>query len=85
MDNDDDIRLSRALIGGKKIDKIEARVSYELKEALRRKWVDEGFNSESEYLEMLVSVNVFGADHVQSVLDRRLRAVGLVSDKGRSS
>ena len=81
MDETDSIKTSRAIIGSKKIEKIEARVSYELKEALRRRWVDQGFSSESEYLEMLVSVNLFGADHVHSVLSNRLRAVGLVSDK----
>ena len=85
MDETDSIKTSRAIIGSKKIEKIEARVSYELKEALRRRWVDAGFSSESEYLEMLVSVNLFGADHVHSVMARRLDAVGHLSDAGRKA
>ena len=75
---------SRALIGGKKIEKIEARVSCELKEALRRRWMDTGYSSESEYLETLLSIELFGADHVESLILQRLRAVRHASDKGRA-
>jgi len=73
---------SKSVVGGKKIEKIEARISYELKEALRRKWVDAGFASESEFLEMLIAVNVFGPAHVHSLLANRIHAVGGLSDKG---
>lgn len=83
MTMNDEVQLSRALIGGKKIERMEARVSYELKEAARRRWVDAGYSSEAEYLETLVSVDVFGVDHVRSVMLQRLDAVGTVAGKGR--
>jgi hypothetical protein len=67
--------FSRALVGGKKIEKLEARVSYELKEAVRRKWLDAGFCSESEYLETLVSCDVFGSEHVRMLADQRIASV----------
>lgn len=72
--------FSRAVIGGKKTEKLEARISEELKEAVRRKWHDLGFASESEWLETLVAVNVFGAEHVRMVQEQRLRRVCSVSD-----
>lgn len=72
--------FSRPLIGCKKTERLEARVSDELKEAVRRKWMDAGFQSESEYLETLVSVDVFGIEHVRMLQDRRLRAVSRLSD-----
>ena len=81
--DDKELKPSRALIGGKKIERMEARVSYELKEAARRRWVDAGYSSEAEYLETLVSVDVFGVDHVRSVMLQRLNAVGDLSGKGR--
>lgn len=83
MSEHEEIKASRAIIGGKKIDRMETRVSYELKEAARRRWVDAGYSSESEYLETLISVDVFGVDHVRSVMLQRLNAVSNVSDKGR--
>lgn len=79
----EEVRLSRAIIGGKKIERMEVRVSYELKEAARRRWVDAGYSSEAEYLETLVSVDVFGVDHVRSVMLQRLNAVRDLSGKGR--
>ena len=79
----EEVRLSRAIIGGKKIERMEVRVSYELKEAARRRWVDAGYSSEAEYLETLVSVDVFGVDHVRSVMLQRLNSVGDLSGKGR--
>lgn len=81
--DDKELKPSRALIGGKKIERMEVRVSYELKEAARRRWVDAGYSSEAEYLETLVIVDVFGVDHVRSVMLQRLNAVGDLSGKGR--
>lgn len=71
---------SRSLIGGKKTAKVEARVSDELKEAMRRKWMDAGFGSESEYVETVLSIDVLGFEHVRMLQERRLRAVWNVSD-----
>ena len=72
--------FARAIIGGKKTEKIESRVSDELKEGVRRKWMDAGFSSESEYVEHVLSIDVFGFDHVRSVLEQRLRRVCGLSD-----
>lgn len=72
--------FARSIIGGKKTAKLEARVSEDLKEELRRKWHDEGFSSESECLEMLVAVYLRGIDHIRSVQEERLMRVGRLSD-----
>lgn len=72
--------FARAVIGGKKNSKLEARVSDDLKEAVRRKWVDDGFESESEWVEMVAAVACFGADHVRMVQEQRLRRVSSLSD-----
>jgi len=77
--------FSRSIVGGKKTAKMEARVSDELKEAVRRKWMDAGFNSESEYLETLVSCDVFGLKHVRMVMEKRIASVCGVSGIGRAS
>ncbi|ARU06162.1 hypothetical protein CCO03_17090 [Comamonas serinivorans] len=77
------IPFSRALIGGKKNSKLEARVSDELKEAARRRWMDAGFSSESEYIEHVVSIDVFGKEHVRSLILQRLDRVGGVSDNAQ--
>lgn len=72
--------FSRSILGGKKSSKLEARVSDELKEAVRRRWVDLRFSSESEYLEYLATVDCFGKVHVRMVLEQRLGMVGVLSD-----
>lgn len=72
--------FARSTIGGKKTEKLEARVSDELKEAVRRRWTDDGFGSESEWLEHLVAVACFGFEHVRMVHEQRLRRVGYLSD-----
>jgi hypothetical protein len=71
--------FSRSLLGGKKTCKIEARVSDEVKEAIRRRWVDLGYGSESEYIETLATVDCYGVDHVRMIQDRRLSMVCSVS------
>ena len=72
--------FARSTIGGKKTEKIEARVSDELKEAIRRRWMDDGFSSESEWLEHLASIACFGFEHVRMLQEARLRRVGCLSD-----
>lgn len=72
--------FSRAIMGGKKSSKLEARVSDELKEAVRRRWNDLGYSSESEYLEYLATVDCFGKAHIRMVMEHRLRLVGSLSD-----
>lgn len=72
--------FARATIGGKKTEKIEARVSDELKEAFRRRWMDDGFSSASEWLEHVIAIACFGFEHVRMVQEQRLRRVSFVSD-----
>lgn len=80
LDNSQPPMFAKAIIGGKKNSKLEARVSDDLKEAVRRKWNDAGFESESEWLEMLAAVACFGAEHVRMVQEQRLRRVSSLSD-----
>lgn len=72
--------FARSILGGKKTSKLEARVSDDLKESVRRRWVDLQFSSESEYLEYLASVDCFGKGHVRMVLEKRLGMVSSLSD-----
>lgn len=72
--------FARSILGGKKTAKVEARISDHLKEAIRRRWVDLGFSSESEYLEYLATVDCFGKGHVRMVHEQRLSMVGGLSD-----
>lgn len=76
--------FSRSIMGGKKNSKLEARITDELKESVRRRWSDRGFSSESEYLEMLVMVDVFGREHVSMMHTQRLRMVCGLSDDARA-
>ena len=80
----DNPMLSRALIGGKKTEKFEARVSDELKEAARRRWADLGYRSESEYIEELVVVGIFGVEHLRSLMEQRLARISRSSDNSRT-
>lgn len=79
------IPFSRSIIGGKKTEKAEARLSSELKERMRRKWMDDGFQSESEYIEFIVAVDVCGLEHVRSVIQQRFGRVFFSSDSGQTS
>lgn len=76
--------FSRSILGGKKSSKLEARVSDELKEGVRRRWVDLQFSSESEYLEYLATVDCFGKGHVRMVQERRLGLVSSLSDSAQT-
>ena len=79
--SDGDLPLfSRSILGGKKSSKLEARVSDELKEIVRRRWTDMHFSGESEYLEYLATVDCFGKGHVRSVQEQRLGMVSTLSD-----
>lgn len=80
--NDPNPMFSRSLLGGKKTERVDARVSDNLKEAIRRRWTDLGFGSESEYIEFLVTVDCFGVDHIRNVTDRRLSLVCALFNNG---
>lgn len=83
--HDDDMQYSRSVDGGKKNSKVESRVSDELKEAVRRKWMDCGFSSESEYIEKLCAISVWGAEHVRMMEERKINRVSLLSDTAQSA
>lgn len=78
------IAFSRAILGGKKTRKLEARCSDELKEGVAMRFRALGFHSESEYLEYIATVDVFGIDHIRMVHDRRLAMVLASSDNGQA-
>lgn len=80
IDQNQEIQCAHAIDGGKKNDKLEARVSDDLKEAFRRKWLDSGFASESECLEKLAAVFAWGPEHVRMMEERKIRRVSLLSD-----
>lgn len=77
--------LARSVLGGKRTERIESRVTDELKDALRRRCNDLGM-TESDFIERLVAVSIFGVEHVQMVEEQRLRGVcglsGLYPAKG---
>ena len=72
--------FARSVLGGKKRAKVDARVSDELKEGMLRRRIELGFASESEYVDYVLSVDVFGAEHVQMVHETRLALVRRMSD-----
>ncbi len=67
--------FSRSSIGGKKSSEIKARVSDETKLALQRRCHELGI-TESEYLDKLVNISLFGIDEVMEA--ERKRAQGIV-------
>ncbi|WP_017760683.1 hypothetical protein [Pseudacidovorax intermedius] len=81
MTNDPNVPVfARAILGGKKTCKVEARVSDEVKEAVRRRWLDLGFASESEYLETLVTIDCYGKNHIRMVRDQQIAMVCALPD-----
>lgn len=60
------VMFSRSTMGGKKTSKVEVRVSDELKDLLSRKWREAGYSSESEYVERLISIAVYGPEAVEA-------------------
>ncbi len=72
--------FARSILGGKKTAKVEARVTDDVKEAVRRRWMDLCFNSESEYLEMLLTMDCFGKDHVRMIRLQQVERVCGLSD-----
>lgn len=70
--------LARSCMGGKKTAFFKAACSEEMKEALARKLAvmraETGRTvSESEYIERVVAISLFGFDHVQMVEQEQLR------------
>ncbi len=67
--------FARSSIGGKKTAEIKFRCPDELKDELARKARALGFRSESELSETLMSIALFGYDHVETVQRERLQRV----------
>jgi hypothetical protein len=79
-----DVLFARSSVGGKKFSFVKGRVSDELKADLARKCheLDVG---ESEYIERLLAISLYGFDHVVNLeRDRTRRVVGLWSERGGS-
>lgn len=68
------IALARSVLGGKRSARVEARVTDELKFELQRRCHEIGI-TESDYLERLLSVSLFGLEHVQMIEQERIRQV----------
>ena len=77
---DDDHVLFSRMANGKRSSRIEARVQDDLKMDLVRKCHQLGF-SESEYIERLVMVSLYGMDHVLTVERQKTEMVCGLSAK----
>lgn len=69
-----DPAFARAAIGGKKTAEIKARTSDEIKFALQHRCHELGM-TESEDIDRLVAMSLFGVEHVISVEQQRTKAV----------
>lgn len=79
--------FARSMNGSKRTNRVEARVADELKFDLQRK-CHELSMSESDYIDRLLSVSLYGVEHVTSMELARIHAVcglsGLDSQGGRT-
>jgi hypothetical protein len=66
--------FARSSIGGKKTSEVKARTSDELKFELQRRCHEIGV-TESEYVERLLALSLFGEEHVNSLEVAKTRAV----------
>lgn len=69
-----DPAFARAAIGGKKTAEIKARTSDEIKFALQHRRHQLNM-TESEYIDRLVAMSLFGVEHVLSVEQQRTKLV----------
>lgn len=69
-----DEAFARSVLGGKRTDRIESRVTDEMKLDLRRRCNELGM-TESDYIERLVAVSLYGIEHVQMIEHERIRQV----------
>jgi hypothetical protein len=75
--------FARSLTGAKRTAKVEARVTDELKFDLQRR-CHELSMSESDYIDRLVSISLYGIEHVRSVELSRIEQVCGLSGLGLS-
>ena len=76
---DDPALFARTAIGGKRTSKAEARVSDETKFALQRRCHEIGL-TESDYIDRLLCISLFGKEHVLSVMREQTEKVCGLSD-----
>lgn len=74
MDNPQNTNFARSMTGSKRTNRVEARVADELKFDLQRK-CHELSMSESDYIDRLLSVALYGFEHVRSMELQRIQAV----------
>lgn len=73
----DKIMFSRSIFGGKKSSDVKARITDETKFALQRRCNELGM-TESEYVDKLICISLFGLDHVvASERERTTKVAGL--------
>lgn len=73
-DRDELPAFARSNVGGKKSARVESRVTDELKIDLARKCHELGM-TESEYIEQLLGMAIYGVEHVLSIQRKRALAV----------
>lgn len=78
--------FARSLTGGKRTNRAEARITDELKIDLQRK-CHELSMTESDYIDRLLSIALYGFEHVRSMELTRLEQVCGLSglDRGKSA
>lgn len=69
-----DQAFARSVLGGKRTDRIESRVTDEMKLDLKRRCNHLGM-TESDYIERLVAVSLYGIEHVQMIERTRIEEV----------
>jgi hypothetical protein len=86
MDNPQNTNFARSMTGSKRTNRVEARVADELKFDLQRK-CHELSMSESDYIDRLLSVALYGFEHVRSMELQRIQAVCGLSglDRGQGT
>lgn len=75
--------FARSHTGAKRTSKVEARVTDELKFDLQRLCHELGM-TESDFVDRLLNVRLYGIDHVRSVEQRRLEMVCGVAEQVRT-
>jgi hypothetical protein len=75
--------FARTVTGEKRSAKVEARVTDSLKFDLQRMCHELGM-TESDFIDRLVQVRVYGLEHVQSMERKRIAMVCGLSDEGRT-
>lgn len=78
----DEVLFSRSIFGGKKTSDVKARITDETKLALQRRCNELGM-TESEYVDKLINISLFGLDHVvASERERTQKVAGLWTQSG---